>query len=43
MMREAGMGIYLNQELERRGCTKVKDISYMEPLSRHRNIMSLYD
>ena len=30
-------------ELDRRGCIKTKDISYLEPLSRHRNVMGLYD
>jgi acetyltransferase-like isoleucine patch superfamily enzyme len=37
MMREGGL------ELDEHGSRMVNDIAYLEPLSRHRNIMSLYN
>jgi hypothetical protein len=44
MIRETGMGcLLIKSELERQGCQRTKDISYLEPLSRHRNIMGLYN
>ena len=43
MIRETGLGYIKISELEKRGSYKCKDIAHMEPLSRHRNIMSLYD
>ena len=43
MIRETGLGIKIIIELEKRGSYKCKDIAHKEPLSRHRNVMSLYD